>query len=288
VAARAGNLGFTENSAGATFQWSTGLLFPFDHVEEYLRQAVKNVSRDGHRLKWPSWEGEAELAVEPTDYRTPDGYVVSEVVTLTQTCTGLDGLNAVGLSHLNSLATTAAVVRREVSGPICFVAKVGIFSADRDAAESVYAQLICMTAVTMGWHVTMLSGGRFEDLTAQACGLDFVDDPIRLSDVDYQRALDFCKNHGFVATGDKDGCTVEFPWDAGAKSNMFAKPPVRRLWLEDHPFTEADVERMARRTSLLQIRQARHPLYGNGLLSTLECRFPLRFDPGFPLRTDPA
>jgi hypothetical protein len=247
------------------------VLFPFDHVEAYLRQAVKNVSRDGHCLKWPSWEGEAELAVEPADYHTPDGYAVSEVVTLSQTCPMLQALNASGLSHLNSLATTAAVVRREGSGPICFVAKVGIFSADKDAAERVYAQLICMTAVTMGWHVAMLSSGRFEDLTAQACGLDFVDDPVRLSDVDYQRALDFCKNHGFVATGDKDGCTVEFPWDAGAKSNMFAKPLVRRLWLEDHPFApEADVERIAGRTSLLQIRPARHPLYGNGLLSTLE------------------
>lgn len=154
---RTGNLGFTETSTGATFHWGTGLLFPFDHVEEYLRQAVKFVHRDGSRLKWPSWEGEAELTLEPADYRTPDGYVVSEVVTLSQTCSALDGLNAAGLSHLNSLATTAAVVRREASGPICFVAKVGIFSADKDAAENVYAQLICMTAVTIGWHVTMLS-----------------------------------------------------------------------------------------------------------------------------------
>jgi hypothetical protein len=85
------------------------------------------------------------------------------------------------------------------------------------------------------------------------------------------RALDYCKNYGFVATGGRDGCTVEFPWDVVAKSNMFAKPPARRSWLEDHPIaTEADVEQIAGRTSLLQIRQARHPLYANGLLSTLE------------------
>jgi hypothetical protein len=44
------------------------LLFPLDHVEEYLRQAVKSVHRDGSRLKWPSWEGEAELAVEGSNY----------------------------------------------------------------------------------------------------------------------------------------------------------------------------------------------------------------------------
>jgi hypothetical protein len=57
---------------------------------------------------------------------------------------------------------------------------------------------------------------------------------------------------------------------------MFAKLSVRRKWLHDHPSgTEADVERMAGRTSILQIRQARHPLYGNGVLSTLEVPLPI-------------
>jgi hypothetical protein len=252
------------------------LLFPFDRAEEYLRQAFPAVRRDGHRLSWPSWGGEADPAVRPCDYRSTDGFVVSEVVTLTQTCPGLEGLDTDGLSALNKLTTTAALVRRESSGPVSLIAKVGIFSTDKEAAERVYAHLICMSGTSIGWHSAMLSKGRFDDPSAQACGLDLVDDPALYGEADYQMALDYSRRNNYFTTGDKEGCTVEFPWDPGSVSNVFTTPEMRRKWLEGYPSaTEKDLDRMAGRTSIHQIRHVRHPFYGNGVLSTLEVPLPV-------------
>jgi ribose transport system ATP-binding protein len=41
-------------------------------------------------------------------------------------------------------------------------------------------------------------------------------------------------------------------------------------------------------TLIRTIAGADPPTSGSILVEGLECRFPLRFDPGFPLRTDPA
>jgi len=85
-----------------------------------------------------------------------------------------------------------------------------------------------MTAVSIGWHSAMLSNGRFEDPSAQACRLDNVDGPDPYGEADYRKPLDFSNQNGFFTIGDKDGCTVEFPWDEGAVSNTFAVTEVRR------------------------------------------------------------
>jgi hypothetical protein len=63
---------------------------------------------------------------------------------------------------------------------------------------------------------------------------------------------------------------VELPWEAGAKTNMLLKEDVRENARVSLGLSEEQLDRAAGKTSLLQIRNAEHPLYGKGICSTLE------------------
>jgi hypothetical protein len=76
----------------------------------------------------------------------------------------------------------------------------------------------------------------------------------------------------FGSLGDRH-FTVEFPWEAGAATNLLNVEHVRESLRVAHRLSEEQLDRMAGKTSLLQIRIGEHPLYGKGVHNTLELRF---------------
>ena len=56
----------------------------------------------------------------------------------------------------------------------------------------------------------------------------------------------------------------------GAVSRSFANPEIRKRLLETGKYSEAELEDMSGATSLLQIVQMQHPLYGHGIQSRLQ------------------
>ena len=64
--------------------------------------------------------------------------------------------------------------------------------------------------------------------------------------------------------------TVEFPWEVGAATNLLTREEFRESLRVVHRLSEEQLDRMAGKTNLLQIRIGEHPLYGKGVHSTLE------------------
>ena len=79
--------------------------------------------------------------------------------------------------------------------------------------------------------------------------------------------------NGYVGTLGDRHFTVELPWEAGAKTNLIRQEEFRKNlpWLKD--VSEEQIERMAGKTSFLEILVTDHPLYGKGVRSTLELPF---------------
>jgi hypothetical protein len=77
----------------------------------------------------------------------------------------------------------------------------------------------------------------------------------------------------FGSLGDRH-FTVEFPWEVRAVTNLVGQEEMQKtLRRASQDFSDKQLDRMAGKTSLLQILVAEHPLYGKGVRSTLELPF---------------
>ena len=136
-------------------------LFPIADAESYLRRFAQSLVRCGGTLRWASGEGISELSVKEIDERTFDGLLVSEMVTLTHTSPAFANLSPERIAYLNSMATIGSLVPADDSKSTRLVSKVGIFSTDREAAERVYAPLLCTEAAVSGWHAAHIVQDQF-------------------------------------------------------------------------------------------------------------------------------
>lgn len=252
-------------------------LFPFDIAEKYLRGISDELTRDGNCLRWPSYDGTSELVVYNVEEKTFDGLLVSELVTLTHTSALLHNVTSEIAAEWNRLATISSIVTADKFGPSRFISKVGIFSTDRNAAEQIYAPLICSQAALVGWHAALFVRGQFSLNPGQSSGLAITDEPPPFELADFEAAKSYTDNLGFLGSLGNHHFTVEFPWAAGAISNLFLYNKYRNKLLEN--FAEVstyDLEKMAGATSLFQIFYCKHPLYGNGIFSQLEIPLPIK------------
>lgn len=110
-----------------------------------------------------------------------------------------------------------------------------------------------------------------------------VDSPLNLTN--QEAPFDNADFEAIKATTDRSGYlgslgdrhfTVEIPWEVGAKTNLLLQEDVRESARVSLGLSEEHLDRMAGKTSLLQIRSTEHPLYGKGICSTLE--LPLSFE----------
>jgi hypothetical protein len=252
------------------------MLFPLQDAAAYLSACAFRLEQVNKGFRWKQHGGVTTLQVEPIEFRTIDGYVVQEIVTAKHSSPLLDSLPHESVSLLNRWATGSAIVSADDSGRWELVCKIGIFSDDRDAAERLYAPLICQEAAIMGWHAAQLALGVLEN-DSEASPLSGTNDPSVYAEQDFASAKEYTDRLGNLGTLSDGGFTVEFGWDPGAVSSMFAWPDFRERCLAAGEYSEKEMDRMAGRTTMLQIRTSqRHGLYGAGVLCTLE--LPLRLE----------
>jgi hypothetical protein len=250
-------------------------LFPIQDAYDYLAKLRPEIERHEGSLRWTDQDGVTELRVEPTNHRTHDGLLVRELVTLTHTAPGLHSQPKLA-AMLNRWSTLSALVPGSDGAPTRLVCKVGIFDGDRAAAERVYAPLLCTEAAIIGWHAARLVHGPLE-MDPDLSPLTQVKEPAPYDAADFEAAKAITDRFGAFGTLSDSGLTVEFPWDDGAVSRMFALPDFRTKLLADGEHTEEQLDRMAGRTTLYQlVTDQLHSIYGNGVLARLE--LPIAFD----------
>ena len=256
---------------------SSETLFPVQSAYDYLARNRPDIERDEFGLRWSDHEGLTELRIDPIEQRTHDGLVVRELVTLTHTAPGLTA-NPTTAAMLNRWGTLSALIPGDEHGsPTRLVCKVGIFEGDRQAAERLYAPLMCTEAAIIGWHAARLAHGQME-IDPDQSPLIQVKDPPPYDTADFEAAKAYSDRFKALGTLGDAGLTVEFPWEDGAVSRMFAYPDFRAKLLEGREYTQEELDRMAGMTSLLQlVTDQPHSLYGNGVLLRLE--LPVAFDP---------
>lgn len=245
-------------------------LFPIDNAEQYIGSNRHNVERNGRVIRWQDLDGIVELTVEPIVQRTYDDLVVRERVTLSYCAPWLNELTARQALVLNKWATLGAFVPADAGSPGRLICKVGVFDGDRAAAERVYAPLICTEAMVIAWHAARMARSEFS-VDPDLSPLTRTDEAPPFDTADFDAVNSLADQHGLVATLGEHQFTVEFPWDPGARSRLFAKEELREKLLAGGDRTPEEVDRLGGRTSLLQILTTEpHPLYGNGVLCRLE------------------
>ena len=244
-------------------------LFPLEAALAHVRSSGQDVRSGPNGLEWQHFDGVTSLVVEEIDHPVPDGRLVSEVVTVRHSSAALDALPRGVSGTLNRWATQSALVE-SADGRLELVSKVGIFSEDQDAAERIYAPLICMEALTIGWHAACLSRQIFE-IDPESSPLHDTNATPPFSPDDFLLAKQLTEVGEHIGSLSDGQLTVEFAWDPGAKSSSFLDPRVRELALQDGNYANADLDTLGGRTSLFQIMTVRrHALYGNGVFCSLE------------------
>jgi len=248
-------------------------LFPIDYATEYLVGNLANVSREGLTVRWPHYDGETEIAVRQVDERTSDGYTISEVVTVTHTSPALASLSPAMCAAINSWALLSALTPDVAGESTRLQARIGIFSADRGAAERLYAPLLVQEATIIGWYAAHIGRGIFTT-DPDTCPFRMVHEDPPYHPADYEALKHFSDQYGHV--GSTGGCayTVEFPWDPGARTRMLVDGDARHRLQERMHLTDDELDILAGRTSLLTIHPETHPLVGRGLQCKLEIPLP--------------
>jgi hypothetical protein len=243
-----------------------------DNAESYLRSNFADLTRHDLTLSWSHQRGTTELRVEPTTFRTYDGLLVSEQVTLTHTSPALAEISPGAAAYLNRWATLSTLIPGDAEHATRLVCKVRIFAPDAAAAEQVYAPLVCTEAAILGWHAASLSSASLAR-APEASPLNLTADKPPYAEADFAACSELTDRCGYLSTAGPDEFTVEFPWDPGSVSNLFRNPSVAADASKRH--SEEEIAQLAGRTSLLTLRTNEpHSLYGNGILARLELPLP--------------
>jgi len=251
-------------------------LFPLDEAEKYLRGIFPGLVRDGNALEWPDRDGKTALRVEHVDVKARDGLLVKEVVRLNHWTSGLQPLTAAAHAGvINRWATLSGVTNATDGQSASLACQTGIFAPDRAAAERVYAPLLCTEAAIIGWHAALLARGCFN--------VDPSDSPLQgtanatpYGEADFRHCLQLAHNMGLFANAEEHSVTAEVPWDPGAYSHSVSLPEMRAHLTTQNNLSDADVEGLGGRTSLISLSTNEpHAMYGNGLLSRLELPLPV-------------
>jgi hypothetical protein len=194
------------------------------------------------------------------------------MVTLSHSSPAFADLSSDFIPHLNSWTTISSLMPADRTGPARLVAKVGIFSTDREAAERLYAPLLCTEAAISGWHAARIVRGQFRGKPEQSpLHMTSQEPPFDQADFEAIKAITDRSSY-FSSLGER-AFTVEFPWDTGAVTNLLRREDMQERLRASQNVSEEQLDRMAGKTSLLQILVDEHPLYGKGVRSTLELPF---------------
>jgi len=255
-------------------------LFPIAQAEAYFRQAFASVERRGSVIRWPHCDGVTEFRVEAIEHRTHDKLLVNELVTLEHSSDAIAAADTTWAAHLNKWATLSALLAADGEHPARLVCKVGIFSTDREAAERVYAPLMCTEAAIIGWHAAMIARHQYR-IDSEQSPLNGTDDPPPFALADFEAAKEFTDRLGLIASVSDGNFACEFSWDPAPTSNLFRHH--RKRPLKSGQYTPDELGPLSGRIILFRMTTTEpHPLYGNGVLCGLELPLP----PGVPNSAD--
>ena len=243
-------------------------VFPVHSADAFLASLPYRFNIGPGFREWEAGDGVTRFTVEQIRKHLPDGRLVHDVVSVAHHSDLLQPFSAAFLADLNRLAPLGAFIPAQPELPPRFVMKTGVFAGDEAAAERVYAPLLCMQAAFMHWHVAKIVRGQFE-CDPELSPLERVNDPAPYSQADYESVKERMDGHRFYGTLGSLYYTCEFPWDDGAVSNVFGLDDARAQ-LEARGVSSEAIEAAGGRTSLFQIQNMRHPLYGNGVQARLE------------------
>ena len=114
------------------------------------------------------------------------------------------------------------------------------------------------------------SGGTPHALCGTNFSLNLTNQEAPFDNADFEAIKAITDRSDYVGSLGDRHFIVELPWEAGAKTNMLLKEDVRENARVSLGLSEEQLDRAAGKTSLLHIRSSEHPLYGKGILSTLE------------------
>lgn len=245
-------------------------LFPYDHAASYFRDTFEGVVEIGEKkLTWSAYGGTTVFTLSEINQPTYDGLLVSEEILLEFVHPELQHVTAELASRINKWCTLSAFIPATQTEPARLVAKVGIFSTNREAAERVYAPLIAMEAASVCWHAARLSAGQLEANPESSLFSDTDKMPPYVqADFEAVKSLIDTQRGFFGSLGDFH-YTVEFPWDSGALSSSFNSEEFQ-VHAREAGYTDEQIAIAGGRTSLFQIMFIQHPMYGWGLQSRLE------------------
>jgi hypothetical protein len=213
---------------------------------------------------------------------TSDGLIVAEQVVLEHVSESLNLYSTEELAHVNRFATIGAILPEDDHQPARIVSKVGVFAQDREAAERNYAPVIAGACGLIGWQAALLSRGVFE-VDPDKSPLNGVKNKTPISPNDFEAGANMLRELNFFVNHDSEGLTVEFPWADGSISNIFLDDDMRKAAVSKNPgLSDADLDRMAGKTSLLRVKESVHPFFGNGIFASLEIPISLE-EPGLPI-----
>jgi hypothetical protein len=215
-----------------------------DIIEDFLKDCIGGLKREGRELSFPSRYGKTVVHVEPRNDQTEDENTVTDRVLIrTNLPEQLQSLEPVHLSWANHLAAVSAVIQDSTAG-LQLINRLTFYEIDPQDFK-IYMSMICFAAgmqAEINFGALLYAHGRQLPIN-----LPGKTDPCHWRPESFASTETALRGDGFFCNADPLGLTVEFPWEPGALSAAYGQS-----------------------TSLLMMRaDTVHPLLGNGLFFRL-------------------
>lgn len=228
---------------------------PLEAIIELIESGIGSVSREPDGVSFDGSIGTTRIRVTPIDVDAVDRAKITNVISIVTELPELPiASEDAPLAVCNMGAAFSAAIRNEETGRIDLVSRLSCFEGD-DEAWSLYVRMVAFAAmfqsdIFLKFLSQQLSGSDIEVEGEFAGG----DEPPPWGAEDFQLTQERLDQIGIFANGGEGGLTAEFPWDAGAVSQM------------ENLITGGE----RKRTSLLLLKtEENHPCLGNGLFCRL-------------------
>jgi hypothetical protein len=173
-----------------------------------------------------------------------EGDLAATVTIMTPLSIGLEELGVEGLAAFNKYATFSAIIADE-DGALTSSSRVGIYQGHEAALDHLLP--LMTAAVSLQAFQISRTFSQFAEEPSTTV-LPEGDDPSPWQGDVFESVIEEFAKLGFFGTASEDGLTVEISWDG----------------------TPLAMASNGQRTSLIQVRNERHPFWGNGLFCKLE------------------
>lgn len=228
---------------------------PLEAIVELIESGIGSITREPDGVSFDGAIGITHIRVRPIDVDAIDRAKITNVISIVTELPELPiPSDDAALAVCNTGAAFSAAIRNEETKRIELVSRLSCFEND-DEAWRLYVPMVAFAAmfqsdIFLKFLSQLLSSSGIEVEGEFAGG----DEPPPWGAEDFQLTQERLDQIGIFANGGEGGLTAEFPWDAGAVSQM------------ESLITGGE----RKRTSLLLLKtEESHPYLGNGLFCRL-------------------